>query len=350
MPSSPLTYKYRLKDSTARKHLVRQAWAVNIVWNFCNEVSMLALRRDKKWLTAFDLINLTQGASKDLGIPSDTISRICTEYATRRRQHCRPRLNWRSRKRSLGWIPFKGRQIALHGDAIRFGKRRYRLWFSRPVKGEIKAGSFTQDARGRWYVSLQCEVPLPELTVSSAEIGIDLGLKTVAACSDGTKLERANVTRRYADKLAMAQRARKKRRVAAIHAKIRNVRKDWTHKRTSELAGRAKRFVIGNVSPKKLVRTKMAKSVHDVSWYDFKTCLTYKANRLGASVIEVNESFSSVTCSACLQRTGPSGLSALGVREWCCTHCGVIHDRDTNAAHNILRLGRQTPIKGIPSL
>ncbi len=350
MPSSMLTDKYRLKDRAPRSQLTRMSWAVHTVWNFCNEVSLLAWRRDKKWLTAFDLINRTQGASKELGIGSDTMSQVCAEYATRRTQFRRPRLNWRARKRALGWIPFKGRQIDLAGDTIRDGKRHYRLGLRRPVGGQVKAGSFTQDARGRWYVCLQCDTPWPESTPASAEIGMDLGLQDLAACTDGARLNRDNLTRKWADDLAKAQRAGKKRRVSAIHAKIRNARKDGTHKKTSELAGRAKRFMIGHVSRSRLAQTRMAQSVLDASWFDFKTCLTYQANRLGAVVQEVNESFSSVTGSACLKRTGPSGRSALGVKEWCCTHGGVVHDRDINAAPNLLRLGRQTPIKGIPSL
>lgn len=345
-----LTYKYRIKDSSRRNQLTRMSWAVNTVWNYCNEVSQLAWRRDRRWLSAFDLITLTKGASVELGIGSDTISQICTEFTTRRKQFKKVKLNWRSRKRSLGWIPFKGRQVRLDDDTVSFAKQTYRLWLSRLVGGEIKAGSFTVDARGRWYVNFQCEVDLPEPTDSTDEIGIDLGLKDIAVSTTGEKLNRDNLTRTYADELAIAQRARKKKRVKAIHAKVKNVRKDWMHKVTTSLSTKAKRFVIGNVSSSKLVKTRMAKSVLDASWFDFKTCLTYKANRLGAFVQEVNESFSSVTCSTCLSRSGPSGLSALGVREWCCTNCGVIHDRDINAAHNILRTGRCTPIKGIPSL
>lgn len=91
----------------------------------------------------------------------------------------------------------------------------------------------------------------------------------------------------------------------------------------------------------------MAKSVSDASWADFKTMLAYKAIALGVDFKEVNESFSTVTCSSCLKRTGPSGLSGLGVREWACSACGSIHERDVNAATNILRIGHDTLIKGV---
>jgi putative transposase len=109
MPSSMLTFRYRIKDATSAKHLVRMAWAVNTVWNYCNEVSQYARKRDHRWLTAFDLINLCAGASTELGISSETIGEVCREYVTRRRQFKARRLRWRSRKRSLGWIPLKMR-------------------------------------------------------------------------------------------------------------------------------------------------------------------------------------------------------------------------------------------------
>jgi hypothetical protein len=95
---SIITYQYRIKDSASRKHLIRMSWAVHTVWNFCNEVSILALRRDGKWLSAYDLHRLTAGTSKMLGLSADTIQQICTEYVTRRKQFKKSRLRWRSRK------------------------------------------------------------------------------------------------------------------------------------------------------------------------------------------------------------------------------------------------------------
>ena len=347
MPSH-LTFRYRIKDSTSSKHLQRMGWSVNTVWNFCNEVSILAWRRERRWLTAYDLINLTAGSSKELGLHADTLSEICREYATRRKQFRKRRLKWRSRTHSLGWIPFKVRFLHLEDDSMVYLGRRFRFWLSRPLAGKPKTGSFTQDARGRWYVNVQCEVEDPGTPQGDTEIGIDLGLTDQATCSDGLKYNRENLTRRYEDELAMAQRARKKRRVAAIHAKIKNVRKDWAHKTTTEIIRRAKLIAVGDVSSSRLAKTCLAKSIYDAGWHQLRVLLEYKANRLGVPYCEVNESGSSVRCSACLSKTGPSGLRALGVREWTCRVCGSRHDRDINAAHNILRLGRQTLAGGIP--
>lgn len=347
MPSSMLTYRYRVKDATTGKHLQRMAWAVNRVWNFCNETSLLMWRREKRFVSAFELINLCAGAGHDLGLHTDTISEVCNEYVKKRRQFHKIRLRWRSKKRSLGWIPFKGRAIKLATGVVTLKGRRVRFWQSRPLQGTLKTGSFAQDASGHWYVNLQCDVELPAPSTSTAEIGLDLGLKDLIACSDGVKYFRENLTRAHEDSLAMAQRAHKKRRVTAIHAKVANCRKDWAHKTSTMIAQRATLIAVGNVSSSKLAKTRMAKSVLDAGWSQLRTMLAYKAMRLGVTYREVNESGSTVTCSACGSRTGPSGLGCLDVRVWCCTTCGVEHDRDTNASQNILRSGRATP-SGIP--
>jgi putative transposase len=339
-----LTYRYRIKDATSGKHLLRMAWAVNTVWNYAQEVSLLALQREKRWLTAFDLIKLCAGASQELGISSETITEVCREYVTRRRQFKARRLRWRSRKRSLGWIPLKMRFLKVDSDTIRYQKCRVRFWASRPLQGTPKTGSFSQDARGRWYLNIQCEVEDPGVPTGTAEIGIDLGLTNQVQCSDRDEPDRRdNLTRRYAKALATAQRARHAKRTKAIHAKIANARKDWTHKLSTAIVNRARLIVVGNVSSQKLAKTRFAKSAYDASWSDFKAQLVYKAMRLGVRYGEVNEAYSSVTCSVCLRRTGPSGLGALGVRVWQCSHCGAVHRRDKNAAVNILRAGRGTP-------
>jgi len=90
--TSVLTYRYRLKDATTGKHLQRMAWAVNTVWNFCNEVSLLAWRREKRFISAFEVINLTAGAGYELGLHTDTLSEICQEYACRKKHARKIRL------------------------------------------------------------------------------------------------------------------------------------------------------------------------------------------------------------------------------------------------------------------
>ena len=167
-------------------------------------------------------------------------------------------------------------------------------------------------------------------------------MKTVMTTSDGEKFERDNLTKLYAEKLAKAQRHHKKKQVKKIHAKIKNRRLDFNHKATEKLASKYELIFFGDANSKKLVKTRMAKGISDAAWGQIKTFLAYKTIRRQGRMLLVNEKFSTITCSTCLEKTGPSGLSGLGIREWKCNVCRSVHDRDHNAAQNILRLGHKT--------
>jgi putative transposase len=345
-----LTYRYRIKDATSGRHLERQARSVNHVWNFCGEIQEAARRHNKRWPSGFDLIKLTSGSSQLLGLHSDAVQGVCKHFAIARdARGKRPR--WRGRK-SLGWIPFQAaRAIRMEGDAVIFLGRRYRLWLSRPIAGEIRCGSFAQDARGRWYLNLQVAV-LEDKAHGTGEVGIDLGLKSLAALSTGEKIEAPRIYRRYERALATAQRAGRKLRVRAIHAKIANCRRHLLHQLSTRLVRENRRICVGNVNSCGLARTSLAKSVLDAGWSQLRSQLRYKAIRHGTEYLEVDEHLTTQVCSACGARGGPKGREDLVVRDWICGGCGARHDRDINSAINILVSGRNVGLRGteIPSL
>lgn len=148
----------------------------------------------------------------------------------------------------------------------------------------------------------------------------------------------------------MAQRANKKRQVKKIHKKIANSRKDSAFKIANDLIKNYALIVVGNVSPSKLGKTKMAKSVYDAGWTLLKKQIEYLAITHQSVFLEVNESFTTQACSSCKNRTGPKGLKDIGIREWKCPVCNTVHDRDVNSAKNILRIGHDTLGVGIPIL
>ena len=167
--------------------------------------------------------------------------------------------------------------------------------------------------------------------------------------SDGIIIEANKFYRKEEKKLAMAQRANKKKKVQKIHAKIKNKRKDFNHKLSTELSKKYSAIFVGDVNSSALAKTKMAKSVYDAGWSQFKTMLLYKCEHTGAWYEEVNEAFSTQVCSTCGTRCGPKGLKELGIREWTCSHCHTVHHRDINAAKNILACGRARLAAGIPA-
>jgi putative transposase len=338
-----LTYRYRIKDRHA-KRLSEMAGAVNFVWNFCGETQEHARRWSKKWPTRFDLNKLTAGAGRDLGLSSGTVEAICTQFALSRKA-ARRRPRWRG-KRSLGWVPFRDGVVQIKDSDVVYRGQRFRFWNSRPLGGEIRTGSFSEDSEGRWYINLQCEVAEADRKQGSS-IGVDLGLKTLATCSDGITIPNLRHGRTYAERLAKAQRAARKRRARAIRRKVANCRRHQHHVATTALVKRHALIAVGNINPAKLGRTRMAKSVYDASWTLFRNMLRYKAIAHGAEYVERDERYSTQTCSGCGCLGGPKGRKGLAVREWTCSECGAVHDRDVNAARNILGPECRPPRAGI---
>ena len=248
-------------------------------------------------------------------------------------------------------MPFKASGIKQVDEGFKCGGHIYRVWLSRPVPGRIKCGSFAQDALGHWFINLCIDIACVA-DCGPGEIGIDLGLKTTATMSDGQKYDGLRAYRAIEPKLGIAQRAHKKKRVKALHAKAKNRRLDGLHKLSTQLVGDNKRVAVGNVSSKALARTKMAKSVYDAGWGLLRGMLRYKTLARGATYLEIDEYLSSQLCSHCgsLPDSRPRGIAQLRIREWVCTSCGQGHDRDINAARNILALGSERPIEGILAL
>jgi putative transposase len=338
------TLKYRVKDKASGKKLAAAARAVNLVWNHCNGAQRHALRHNQRWPDKGKLQDLTKGAGKLIGIPAQTVQEVCDEYVDRRRGSRKAKLRWRSNKRSLGWVPFKNQTITVTGSIVRFNGCKIRLWLHRAIEGEIKSGSFNQDARGRWYCNLVIEYE-PKPARSNAEVGIDLGLKEGMTLSTGAKVENSRMFAKHETALGKAQRACKKRLVQATHAKIANSRKDFLHKETTKIAKAFGLICVGNVSGRWLQATN-GKSSADASTGMSRNMLRYKAITYGARFVDTSEHLSTQTCSDCGCIGGPKGTKGLEIREWTCDDCGAVHDRDVNAARNILRLGRQTLAEG----
>lgn len=329
---------------------------VNTVWNWSNATSMDAADRNRranpKWLSGFDLNNLSAGATKYFDrIGADTIQRVNCEYAIKRRSARRLRLRWRvsrGARHSLGWVPFKGASLKRKGESLRFAGKTIRL-FNREYLANYKLrdGCFAQDSVGDWWVCLPVDVSAEQHSAPQETVGIDLGVKAIATTSDGETLEPGRWTRRYAKRLANAQRRSHKRQAKRIHRKAARCRADVLHKFSRKIVDQYQTIVVGDVSGSKLVKTKMAKSVLDSGWGMLKNQLAYKSEHAGRSFSVVNESYSTRTCSGCGSLTGPTGLAMLAVRRWICSACGDEHDRDVNAARNILAGSRcRTSVSG----
>ncbi|NJC84855.1 transposase [Planosporangium mesophilum] len=221
--------------------------------------------------------------------------------------------------------------------------------WSRQLPSAPSSVTVIKDAAGRYFASFVVQTsdePLPE---RDAEVGIDLGLTHFAVLSDGTKVAAPKFLWRAARKLKRLQQdlSRKQRgsnnrkkavvKVARAHAKVADTRRDWQHKLSTAIIRDNQAVYVEDLCVAGLGRTRLAKSVHDAGWASFVGMLEYKAARYGRTFAKINRfAPTSQTCSACGRVDGPKPLH---IRSWTCP-CGQVHDRDVNAAINVLAAGR----------
>lgn len=225
----------------------------------------------------------------------------------------------------------------------------------REFHGKIKSATVSQVPSGKYYVSILVETEHEELPHRNRNIGLDLGIKDLCITSDGIRYENPKIIKKYERKLSRLQRQlahkekgsrnyrKKKKEIALCHEKITNTRKDYLHKISHEIVSENQVIVSENLQIKNMVKNHhLAKSISDVSWYELTRQLEYKSKWNGREYVKIDTFYaSSQLCSVCGHKNADT--KDLAVREWICPNCGTKHDRDINAAKNILAEGlRQT--------
>ena len=208
----------------------------------------------------------------------------------------------------------------------------------------------SKDTAGRYHVSILCDDVAQEMKEATGQIGIDLGLTHFAILSTGEKVGAPNTLRKYENKLAKqqrrlakkqkgsARRMKAKLKVAKLHARVADARRDFLHKLSTRLINENHVIAIESLAVSNMQKNhRLAKSINDASWSEFVRQLTYKAEWYGRTLIGIDRWYpSSKRCSDCGHTVQKMPL---GVRSWTCPECGAIHDRDVNAARNVLAAG-----------
>jgi len=263
-----------------------------------------------------------------------------------------PRFRSRKDRRQAVRFTANARFKILSGGRLRLPKiGDIEVRWSRDLPSTASSVTVIMDAAGRYFASFVVEAgddPLPD---AGTEVGIDLGLTHFAVLSDARKVANPRFLRRAERKLRMAQtalsrkvkgssnRAKARVKVARVHARVADTRRDWLHKESTRIIRETQAVYVEDLCVAGLGRTRLAKSVHDAGWSAFTGMLEYKAARHGRTFRRIGRfEPTSQVCSACGIKDGPKPLA---VREWTCQACGTAHDRDVNAARNILALERR---------
>ena len=228
---------------------------------------------------------------------------------------------------------------------------RIRIKKHRDFKGEIKSITVSKTTDDKYYISLLVEENIKDVKTSGNSIGLDLGLKDFIVDSNGKKYKNHKYLTKSQAKLAKEQRKlshmakgsnnRNKQRikVARLHKKINNQRNDYLHKLSRRIIDENQIICIEDLKVKNMVKNhKLARNIADASWSRFISMLIYKANWYGRVIIKVPSNYPSSQLCSCCHFQFPK-TKDLKVRKWTCPQCGTVHDRDKNAAKNILSKG-----------
>jgi putative transposase len=353
-------YKFRIYPSAEQQDaLARVFGSCRFVYNWA-----LAFRRDKwvksKLSTSYLATSkaLTElKAQEDYAWLNETSS-VCLQQALRnldvafsnffKKKKGYPK--FKSRKSGFASARFQSNGFVLKDGSLFLAKMKspIEVRWSRELPPAPSSVSISKNAAGQWFASFVCEVEIPAHPKSESSIGVDLGIETFATLSDGRKVNLPKSIKNGRKTIAKLSKSlsrkktgsknREKARVklARAHEKISNIRKDFLHKFSSQLVRENQVIALEDLHVQEMNKDRrLARCINEQGWREFRTMIEYKCEWYGRENLVVDRYFpSSKTCSAC----GKVSKFGLKVRKWSCA-CGATHDRDVNAAKNILSAG-----------
>ena len=339
-----ITRELKLKPTKAQEKLLND-WLWNLTGVFNWAVRKIEQDAgDGIYYSKKDFQNLLADHGKKISIPSHTMqgtlvqawdawSRCFKKIARKPRlKSVRNKLNSISFPDPIKKVSVKDNRINLPTiKSVRFHKQEL-------PEGAIKCARIIRRASG-WYIQLTMDaVHIFKVKDTDKAVGIDTGFKHLAVLSDRTKFENPRPLIKSQERLAQAQRGKRKKLVARLHERISNQRKDYNHKVSRKIVEDYSKIYCTNDNLKGQAKT-FGKSVGDAGISQLRQFISYKSDNHGREFGLVASPKTTMTCSECGALTGPSGWAGLSVRFWECSGCGVKHDRDVNSGNVILKVG-----------
>lgn len=358
-------YKFRLYPTIKQQSLLaKQAGSCRWLWNYFLELNNLEYKNNKKFIFANKLITSLPILKQEKEWLNETFSQSLQQVARHFDKALKDFLNPKLKK---DFPVFKKKSNMNDGFTVpqvfRIKKNYVFIpkigevkWIKHcPIKGKVKHITIKQDGN-QWFCSVCVNLKTKNLTTKinlDKVVGIDVGLKTYATMSDGSKIENPKILKKYEKKLKRENRrlSRKKKdsknrikqrlKVSKLHRKIKNIRKDFQHKTTHDMITKYDGFIMEDLNIEGMMKNHcLSKAIADVGWYEFKRQLKYKSEWKGKKVVEIGRfEPSSKTCSDCGWINKDLELND---REFVCKECGITLDRDLNAAINIKKMGMKT--------